>query len=197
MLQHNNKVLEEKLSHTHGANAQLRADYEDLEELLEDVVQFIAACLNSRASNTAASVLVAGAESVGRSYQIDGLNFPLPESMYDLIREKLKNLVSCRKPSESTARLVDAEVLMKMVTPVACKINCDALEEQTVLILVVEPRITICEDHLYLVKCGRRQQVYRRLGGGTNHVTGGRVHDLHEELEMKCKISNCNKSAQE
>ena len=181
MLEQNDKVQEDKLR-LNGTDIQLSMDYQDLQDLLDSVVQFIGACLNSRASGMRAGVLVAGVESWKQGYHIDGLNFSLPRTMYEQIRDKLKDSMSCQKPSDGP-RQVDANAIMKMVTPVAC--NFSSPKQKTVLIVVVEPQVTICRDDLYLVKCGRKLQVYKRLGGGINHVVGGCVQELHQELQKQ------------
>ena len=196
------KPLEDKLRLS-GIDIQLTGanDFEQITDLVDELLEFITACLNSRASGVTCGALIAGVESDGNQYFLNGVPvlWSNLEMLHGLLKEKIRDCLVIKKSAgQSVCTQEDTEAIMRMVHFARHEVNIQSSNPgsdtgvMSVIVLVVIPDWHVCQNQLFVIKNGRKQQVYQRLGGHTALVKGPQIPEAQEKLASEfdkfCKI---------
>ena len=196
------KPLEDKLRQI-GIDIQLTGanDFEQITDLVDELLEFITACLNSRASGVTSGALIAGVESDGNQYFLNGVPvlWSNLETLHGHLKKKMRDCLVIKKSAgQSVCTQEDTEAIMRMVHFARHEVNVQSsnpgsdTDITSVIVLVVIPDWHVCQNQLFVVKNGRKQQVYQRLGGHTALVKGPQILEAQEKLASEfdtfCKI---------
>ena len=197
------KPLEDELRQS-GIDIQLTGanDFNQITDLVDELLEFITACLNSRASGVTSGALIAGVESDGNQYFLNGV--PVLWSSLEMLHGHLKDkmrecLVIKKSGGQSVCTQEDTEAIMRMVHFARHNVNVQNsnpgssdTDVTSVIVLVVIPDWHVCQNQLFVVKNDHKQQVYQRLGGHTALVKGPQIREAQEKLASEfdrlCKI---------
>ena len=158
-------------------------DFENFQEFLEELIQFMFSCLNGREEG----VLIAGIDctEVGL-FKLTGVSFS-DDKLKNLMRH-LEMTISGRvsvRHNDGNFSNVHVKDVLGMIGLKLYEVNAGTSSQATITALVVVPKWNVCKDLLYVLVDERKRKVYCRVQGHTTQLKGSQLIQMQQQVHQQ------------